>query len=240
MSEKTLNILHIYPRDMNIYGDYGNVLVLARRAQWHGYTPKIMHYNPGSVFPKNVDIIVGGGGQDSGQDKVQADLQKIAPHLQALADNDVPMLLICGLYQLFGNYFKTQDGHVIDGIGILDIETIAGPERMIGNIITQSPEFGRIIGFENHSGLTYLRKGVEPLAKVIRGAGNNNQDKSEGARYRNVIGTYLHGSLLPKNPQIADSMLQIAATKKFGSFTPKPIDDSITDMARKYAFKRPR
>lgn len=240
MSEKTLNILHIYPRDMNIYGDYGNVLVLARRAQWHGYTPKIMHYNPGSAFPKDVDIIVGGGGQDSGQDKVQADLQKIAPQLQLLADADVPMLLICGLYQLFGNYFKTQDGHVIDGIGILDIETIAGSERMIGNIITDSSEFGRIVGFENHSGLTYLRKGVEPFAKVIRGGGNNNQDKSEGARYRNVIGTYLHGSLLPKNPQIADWMLQIAFTKKFGSFTPKPIDDSIADLARKHAFKRPR
>jgi CobQ-like glutamine amidotransferase family enzyme len=199
-----------------------------------------MHYNPGSAFPKDVDIIVGGGGQDSGQDKVQADLQKIAPQLQLLADADVPMLLICGLYQLFGNYFKTQDGHVIDGIGILDIETIAGSERMIGNIITDSSEFGRIVGFENHSGLTYLRKGVEPFAKVIRGGGNNNQDKSEGARYRNVIGTYLHGSLLPKNPQIADWMLQIAITKKFGSFTPKPIDDSIADLARQHAFKRPR
>ena len=120
---------------------------------------------------------------------------------------------------LFGNYFKTQDGHVIDGIGILDIETIAGSERMIGNIITDSSEFGRIVGFENHSGLTYLRKGVEPFAKVIRGGGNNNQDKSEGARYRNVIGTYPRPAT-PQNPQIADWMLQIAITKKFGSFTP--------------------
>lgn len=240
MADETLNILHLYPQDMNIYGDYGNVLTLARRAQWQGYTPKIIHYNPGRAFPKNIDIIVGGGGQDSGQDRIKNDLHRIAPVLRKHADDGTPILLICGLYQLFGNYFKTQDGHTIDGIGILDIETVAGAERLIGNIRTRSEQFGELIGFENHSGLTYLGKGASPLATVIRGAGNNNQDKTEGARYNNVIGTYLHGSLLPKNPVLADWILETAITKKLGSYKPKKIDDGLTYLAREHAVKRPR
>ncbi|MDB5184192.1 MAG: hypothetical protein JWO07_873, partial [Candidatus Saccharibacteria bacterium] len=113
MMSKPLVILQLYPRDMNIYGDHGNVLVLARRALWHGYQPKVISYNPGDAFPDDVDIVIGGGGQDSGQDKIQNDLLKIGPKLKKLADSDTPMLLICGLYQLFGTSFKTQDGHII-------------------------------------------------------------------------------------------------------------------------------
>lgn len=240
MSGKQLIIVQLYPRDMNIYGDHGNLLVLKKRAQWHGYNPKIISYNPGDSFPKDVDIILGGGGQDSGQDRIKADLLKIGPKLRDLADDSTPMLLICGLYQLFGKFFKTQDGHMIDGIGLLDIETSAGAERLIGNIVTHSDQFGDIIGYENHSGQTFLGKGVEPLGRVIRGAGNNGQDDSEGARYKNVIGSYLHGSLLPKNPMIADWMIEKAAVKKFGTFTPGEIDDSIAAQARIDAAARPR
>lgn len=237
---KTLNILHLYPKDMNVYGDYGNILTLARRAQWHGYTPKILHYNPGGTFPAGVDIIVGGGGQDSGQDRIQSDLHKIAPKLKKHAESGTPILVICGLYQLFGEYFKTQEGHVIKGIGLLDVKTVAGRERLVGNITIESPDFGTLIGYENHSGQTYLGANVTPLGKVRRGAGNNTQDGSEGARYRNVIGSYMHGSLLPKNPNLADWILQTAITKKFGSFTPGNIDDSYATLARKHALKRPR
>ena len=237
---KSLRILQLYPRDMNIYGDWGNVLTLKRRAEWHGYDVQVLEYNPGDAFPEDIDIVIGGGGQDSGQSIIQDDLQKIAPKLKYLADNSTPMLVICGLYQLFGNFFKTKDSELIPGIGIFDIETHGGLERLIGNIITESSDFGQIIGYENHSGLTYLGKNVGPLGKVIRGAGNNGQDESEGARYKNVIGSYLHGSLLPKNPRIADFLIEKASMNKFGNFEPTVIDDSFAEKARVIALKRPR
>lgn len=240
MNEKQITIVQLYPRDMNIYGDWGNVLVLKRRLEWHGYGVRLIEYNPGDTFPNDVDIIIGGGGQDSGQDTVQADLLSIRTKLREHADNDTPMLMICGLYQMFGKFFKTQDGHIIEGIDLLDIETHAGPERLIGNIITASSEFGNIIGYENHSGQTFLGKDIKPLGNVIKGAGNNGQDDTEGARYHNVIGTYLHGSILPKNPNIADFLIEKAITKKYGEFIPSVIDDRFAELARKVALKRPR
>lgn len=240
MNKKELTILQLYPRDMNIYGDWGNTLTLKRRAQWHGYTPVLREYNPGDTFPENADIIVGGGGQDSGQDKIQQDLLSIGDELHALANNDTPMLMICGLYQMFGKFFKTQDGHIIKGIELLDVETHAGPERLIGNTVTQSSQFGTIIGYENHSGQTFLGQGVQPLGKVIKGAGNNGQDETEGVRYKNVIASYLHGSLLPKNPAIADFLIEQAAIKKYGDFAPTVIEDRFAELAREVAAKRPR
>lgn len=240
MSDRTIKVLQLYPRDMNIYGDSGNTLVLTQRIKWHGYTPELISYNPGDKLPMDIDIVIGGGGQDSGQDKIQADLLKIGDNLKQLAENGTPMLMICGLYQLFGKFFKTSDGHVIQGIGLFDIETHAGPERLIGNIITQSPDFGDIIGYENHSGQTFLGEGVSPLGTIIKGAGNNGQDDTEGARYKNVIGSYLHGSLLPKNPAIADFLIEKAAENKFGDFAPTVIDDRFARLAREHAVKRPR
>lgn len=240
MNEKQINILQLYPRDMNIYGDWGNVLVLKRRLEWHGYATQILEYNQGDTFPGDVDIIVGGGGQDSGQDNIQADLLRIKDKLGTLADANTPMLLICGLYQQFGKFFKAQDGHIIQGIGVLDIETHAGPERLIGNIVTQSKEFGQIIGYENHSGQTFLGKGVMPFGRVTKGAGNNGQDETEGARYRNVIGSYMHGSILPKNPAVADFLIEKAIVKKYGEFVPTVIDDRFAELARLHALKRPR
>ena len=235
-----LHILQLYPKDMNIYGDWGNVLTVIQRAKWHGYTPILHEYNPGDAFPETIDIIIGGGGQDAGQDVIQADLLSIAPKLHELVRSDTPMLVICGLYQLFGKFFRTKDGHTIQGVGIFDIETHGGPERMIGNIVTSSTEFGEIIGYENHSGQTFLSDKVQPLGKVIKGAGNNGQDEFEGARVRNVIGSYLHGSLLPKNPTIADWLIEKAATKRYGDFTPTVIDDRFAVEARRIALTRPR
>ncbi len=225
---------------MNIYGDWGNTLVLMRRLEWSGYTVELMEYNPGDTFPADVDLIVGGGGQDSGQDAIQQDLQNIGPKLIELANQGVPMLMICGMYQLFGNFFKTRQGEIIKGIGLLDIETYGGAERLIGNIVTKSDLFGDIIGYENHSGQTYLGKNLKPLGQVYRGAGNNGKDATEGVIYKNVIGTYLHGSLLPKNPAIADWLLEQAATRKFGDYSPNVIDDSFANTARNIAMTRPR
>ncbi len=235
----TLNIVQLYPRDMNIYGDWGNVLTVMQRAKWHGYEPVLHEYNPGDAFPQDVDILIGGGGQDAGQDKIQADLLKIAPKLHELVKTDTPMLAICGLYQMFGNFFRTKDGHEIKGIGIFNLETHGGPERMIGNIVTKSEEFGEIIGYENHSGQTFLGEGTQPLGKIVKGAGNNGQDEYEGARVRNVIGSYLHGSLLPKNPVIADWLIEKAVTKKYGEFAPTVIDDRFAIEARRIALTRP-
>lgn len=240
MSSKKLRILQLYPKDMNIYGDWGNVLALKKRAQWHGYEPEIIEYNPGGTFPGTIDIIIGGGGQDSGQDEIQADLLSIGPTLRKLANEGTPMLVICGLYQLFGRFFKVSDGHTIEGIKIFDAETHAGPERLIGNVVTQSPEFGEIIGYENHSGQTFLGKDLHPLGIIQRGAGNNGHDETEGARYKNVIGSYLHGSLLPKNPRLADWLIEQACNNRYGSFSPQVIDDHLAEKARKIARKRPR
>jgi hypothetical protein len=238
-SSKELTVLQLYPNEMNIYGDRGNVLTLLRRIEWHGYTPKLAYHHPDKPLPKNADIIVGGGGQDSGQNKVQDDLLKIGGDLHKLADSDVPMLMICGLYQLFGRFFKTAEGETIKGIGLFKAETHAGPKRLIGNIVTDTP-FGKVIGYENHSGLTYLDDGQEPFGKVVKGAGNNGKDQTEGAVYKSVYGSYLHGSLLPKNPELAGALIAKAAENKFGELDATVIDDRFATLARSVAIKRPR
>lgn len=239
-TNKQITILQLYPDKMNIYGDWGNVLTLKRRLEWHGYKPVVLEYNEGDKFPDKVDILVGGGGQDSGQVVIQDDLLALGPKLRQLAEDDTPMLVICGLYQLFGHFFKTLNGTMIKGIGLLDIETHGGTERLIGNIVTESKQFGEIIGYENHSGQTFLGKNATPLGLVQKGAGNNGHDTTEGVIYKNVIGTYMHGSLLPKNPQIADFLIEKAVTKRYGEFVPTVIDDSFAEQARKIAAGRPR
>lgn len=237
---QSITILQLYPRDMNIYGDQGNLQVLVRRLEWYGYAPKVITYNAGDSLPKSADIVIGGGGQDSGQEKIHADLLKIGPTLKAWADDGTPMLMVCGLYQLFGRFFRTLNNTVIEGIGILDIETYGTNERLIGNIITSSDAFGEIIGYENHSGQTFLGENATPFASVIRGAGNNSKDGHEGVLYKNVIGTYLHGSILPKNPAVADFLIKTAVKRKYGSFSTDLIDDMFATMARAVARERPR
>lgn len=157
-----------------------------------------------------------------------------------MANDGVPMLVICGLYQLFGKFFKTASGEIIPGIGLFNIETYGKSERLIGNIITLSDDFGEIIGYENHSGQTFLGTNVVPLGYVRLGAGNNLADTTEGARYRNVIGSYLHGSLLPKNPAIADFLIEKAVTRKYGDFSTDVINDQFASEARRIASTRPR
>lgn len=239
-SKGTIRVLQLYPRDMNIYGDWGNALVLQQRLKWHGYTPELLEYNPGDDFPDEVDLIVAGGGQDSGQLVIQDDLQMRAETLRGLAEDDAPMLVICGLYQLFGHFFKTRSGTVIPGIGILDVETHGTDERLIGNVKVTTPEFGEVLGYENHSGQTTLGPGVTPLGTVEKGTGNNSKDGHEGARYRNIVASYLHGSLLPKNPAIADFLIRNAVERKYGSFTPGEPDDHFAVLAREHAARRPR
>ncbi len=236
---RQLTLLHLYPQQMNIYGDWGNVLTLVQRAKWHGYDMSVVSQYPGKPLPRDIDIIIGGGGQDSGQSVIQDDLLRIGPDIKRLADQHVPMLMICGLYQLFGHFFQTKDGEQIRGIGLFDIETYGGDRRMIGNIVTQTT-YGEMIGYENHSGMTVLGDSQQSFGKVVRGDGNNGKDKTEGAVYKRVFGSYMHGSLLPKNPVFADALLEYAALHRYGSFEPGVIDDHFADEARRIASARPR
>ncbi|NKX49609.1 glutamine amidotransferase [Arthrobacter deserti] len=235
-----IDLLQLYPRDMNIYGDWGNVLTLRKRLQLRGYEVRLHEYNPGDAFPAQVDLFVGGGGQDSGQNRIQSDLLSLAGRLKELAEDGVPMLAICGLYQLFGNFFKTGTGEVIKGIGLLNVDTVAGPTRLIGNTVIESSEFGTVIGYENHSGQTFLKEGAQPFGMVTKGEGNNGQDGTEGARYRNVVASYLHGSLLPKNPAMADFLIPGAVTRRHGSFDDTPLHVPYEAQARLDAAARPR
>ena len=197
---KQINIIHLYPNEMNTYGDRGNIITLMRRAEWHGYEPVLHHHHPGKPFPQKADLIFGGGGQDSAQSNIQNDVLVIGDNLRQLADNDVPMLMICGMYQLFGHKFITHDKQEIKGIGILNLETYATKKRLIGNLAVKTRDFGILYGFENHSGQTFLSKNQPALGKVIRGHGNNAHDKHEGAIKNNIIGCYLHGPAFTHEP----------------------------------------
>ena len=245
-----IDIVSLYPKDMNIYGDTGNVLTIERRLTLYGYAPRIHMVNQRDPWPGRVDVILGGGGQDTGQKKIIDDLYARADTLRALAADGVPMLMICGLYQLFGEYFETVDGARLDGIGIIGAYTVGRDARMIGNLVEHSDEFGTIIGYENHSGQTFLRDGVRPFGTVDHdGMGNNGEDHTEGARVHNVIGTYMHGSLLPKNPAVSDFLIRTAVERRYGTFapggTPTQRDeltriDTVAQHARDVAQVRPR
>lgn len=237
----TINILHLYPKEMNLYGDHGNVKALVKRCEWRGIEAKVYEHELGNEIPDDIDIIFGGGGQDSGQSKIEEDLKKIGPRLKEMVDSGTPALIICGVYQLFGKYFHTQEDKTIDGIDVMDLYTEAGPARLIGNITIESPEFGEIVGYENHSGLTYIGDKDVAFGKVVVGAGNNGSDGTEGMRYRNCIGTYLHGPILPKNPKVADYLIKTAIERRTGEKADlKPLDDSIEERAHKVSASRPR
>ena len=240
MTDRTVHLVQLYPRDMNIYGDWGNTLTLKRRLEKYGFAVRLSDHNPGDPFPPDADLLVGGGGQDSGQFRVQEDLQRIAPELRAMAADGVPMLAICGLYQLFGHEFRTGAGEALPGIGILDLTTVGGPTRLIGNIVLESPEFGTVVGYENHSGVTRLGPDQTPLGRVVKGAGNNGEDGTEGARVHHVVGSYLHGSMLPKNPAVADHLIRAAVERRLGVFDAAPLDDTLAERAREVAQARPR
>lgn len=236
-----IKILHLYPKEMNLYGDHGNVLAIKRRCEWRNIDVEVIEHEPDNQIPKDIDIIFGGGGQDSGQGIIEDDLQEIAPKLKDMIEDGVPCLVICGLYQLFGKYFQTSNGKKIMGASILDVITNAGPERLIGNIVINSYRFGEVVGYENHSGLTSIGPNVNPFGEVILGAGNNGEDKTEGCRYKNCIGTYLHGPILPKNPKLADFFIEKALERKSATGVMlKKLDDEIEEKAHASAASRPR
>ena len=212
---KTLKIAHLYSNLLNIYGDGGNILTLKKRCEWRGIPVEIEEINVGDTL-KEHDLYFIGGGQDKQQIEVAKELQKHKDFLSKERDRGAVFLGICGGYQLFGHYYQPFEGDKLAGISLLDAYTIAGNERFIGNVTAQtdivSPN--TLVGFENHSGLTFLQGNTKPLAKIINGNGNNGKDGFEGARYKNVFGTYLHGSFLPKNVHFADHLIELAINEK--------------------------
>ncbi|CAN5379450.1 glutamine amidotransferase [soil metagenome] len=232
-----IHLVHLYPREMSIYGDLGNTRCLAARLRWHGYTPVVHDHGPGDPWPERADLILGGGGQDSGQVAVQEDLDTQADRLRALAEDGIPMLMVCGMYQLFGTSFVTVENERIPGLGILDVMTKGNDDRMIGPVVLQT-EFGSVVGYENHSGSTVLGRSQAAFGRVLHGEGNNGTDAYEGASYRNVIGTYLHGPVLPANPVLADGLLEIACRRVTGDFLPADVDDSVAEDAHRAQLTR--
>lgn len=226
-----LTIAHLYPKLLNIYGDFGNVLTLKRRCEARNIDVEIVQINVGDeIDTENIDIYFMGGGQDKQQIEVSKELQKQKEALTKAANEGRVFLAICGGYQLLGKYYQPHNGEKLLGIGILDAYTVAGNKRFIGNVTAETDIFepNTLVGFENHAGLTYLEKGTVPLAKVVVGNGNNGKDKSEGARKNNVFGTYLHGSVLPKNPAFADYLIGTAIKIKYNiAINLSPLDDSI-------------
>jgi lipid II isoglutaminyl synthase (glutamine-hydrolysing) len=220
VSGETLRIAHLYADEMNIYGDRGNILTLTKRAEWRGIAVDVQAIGRGpSPDLSEIDLIFWGGGQDRDQELVFTDAaaHKVEAIRGAIGGGAV-VLAVCGGYQLLGESYVTADGTRLPGLGLVDLHTVPGAKRNIGNIVIQTSELGldppTLVGFENHSGKTYLGAGLQPLGRVLKGAGNNGEDGGEGVVAGNVFGTYLHGSLLPKNPHFADLLLERALARR--------------------------
>ena len=226
-----LRICHMYPDVLNLYGDRGNIVCLKKRLLWRGIEVQVRRLPIGETAKlSDYDLVFIGGGQDFEQQVLLEDLHRGKDReIRAAIEDGLPFLTICGGYQMLGSYYETYDGKRCDFIGALDLYTLGSRQRMIGNYKFQcGPESGGsvVVGFENHSGKTWLGSGVQPLGKVLAGFGNNGEDGSEGARYKNVFGTYSHGPLLPKNPAFCDHILLTALQRKYGTADLPALDDS--------------
>ncbi len=231
-----LKIAHLYPDLLNIYGDRGNVLALYQRCQWRGIQVSVTALDLGEkVDPDVYDLYFMGGGQDAQQVLVCDDLhQTKATGLREAVKNEAVFLTICGGYQLLGHYYKPMQGRELKGLSLIDAYTVAGEKRLIGNIVIQRDD-STVVGFENHSGLTHLGEGVRPLGRVITGCGNNNDDKTEGVHSGTLYGTYMHGSLLPKNPKLTDELIEQALRRRYGEISLTPLDDTLEQSAHERA-----
>ena len=233
----SLRLVHLYPDLMNVYGDRGNVLTLVRRAQWRGIAIEVEDVSVGDrIDPRETDLIFFGGGQDREQTVVSQDfVTEKAEVVREAVEDGAALLSVCGGYQLLGQSYTTVDGQELPGAGLFDVRSVPGPRRHIGNVLIETDLDGSnrtLVGFENHSGRTYLGTGVKPLGRTVVGAGNNGEDGTEGAVYRSAIGCYLHGSLLPKNPWLADRLLSDALRHHTGaSMQLAPLDDRLEQEA---------
>jgi CobQ-like glutamine amidotransferase family enzyme len=243
---EAIRLVHLYPDLMSVYGDRGNVLALTRRAEWRGIRIEVRELSLGDKLgPSDVDLIFFGGGQDREQAVVSADfLQQKGGAVREAVEAGAALLSVCGGYQLLGTSYTTVDGQELPGAGLFAVRSVPGPRRHIGNVLVETNLDGQtrtLVGFENHSGRTYLAPGTQPLGRPIVGAGNNGEDGTEGCVYRGAIGCYLHGSLLPKNPWLADRLLRDALAHRRGEpVSLEPLDDRLEETAHQAVAARIR
>jgi lipid II isoglutaminyl synthase (glutamine-hydrolysing) len=233
-----LTIGWLYPTKMNIYGDRGNVIALAQRAKWRGIPAEVKEIGIGDAIPADIDVFFFGGGQDQEQIAVSNDLKGAKGEaLKAAIEAGAAALSVCGGYQLLGHEYRPHEGEPLPGIGLFDLATVAGSERFIGNVIVES-QWGELVGFENHSGLTHLGPTTQPMGRVRIGRGNNGRDGTEGALYKHAVGCYLHGSLLPKNPALTDWLIATGIGKEHGPVELPPLLNDLETVAHRSAVAR--
>lgn len=232
-----LKIAHLYPDLLNLYGDMGNITTIKKRCEWRNIEIQVDSvYGDEKVNFTDYDLIFLGGGSDREQLLVRDKLFAMKKEISSYVNDGGVLLAVCGGYQLLGSYYKLEK-ETIQGLEILDIQTEIGKTRLISDVVLESEEFGTIVGFENHGGRTNIN-GHKPLGKVLYGSGNNGTDKKEGVVYKNVIATYLHGSLLPKNPVLADHIIKKMLELRGMPTDLSPLDDSVELSAHKYIVDR--
>jgi len=233
---RQLRIAHLYPELLNLYADKGNILTLKQRCVWRGLPVEVTLVKLGdSLRLQDYDLVLLGGGSDREQALIGASLQGVRAEWKAAIEDGLPLLGICGGYQLLGDYYQLPDGTKVAGLSVLELVTQAAATRCIGNIVVESDVCGSIVGFENHGGRT--THAHAPLGTVVTGHGNNGLDGAEGVRYKHVIGTYIHGPLLPKNPRLADYVLQTAFDYAGLTVDLAPLNDALEVSAHR-AFQR--
>ena len=242
-----IRVGHLYPDYLNIYADRGNIAVLTRRAAWRGHELEVSAIGMGeSLEPADHDLLYVGGGQDREQALVAQDLAGKGEALRGAVDDGVAVLAVCGGYQLLGRFYRERSGAELPGAGVLPLHTVAGERRMIGDVLLECElepgERRTLAGFENHAGRTILEDGAEPLGRVLAGFGNDGESGFEGCRAGRVIGTYLHGPLLPRNPWLADWILAQALAHRAGGEASdfEPLPDELEGEAHSVAAERAR
>mgnify|MGYP003217470602 FL=1 len=237
--ERPLRIVHLYPDALNLYGDGGNIASLSKRCSWRGIPCRVDQVLMGQALDlTDADIVLLGGGADRDQLAVCRELQAQREKVEAYVEEDGVLLAICGGYQLLGHYYM-MGGERVEGLHVLDIETTAGTTRLIGNVAIESPVCDTpIVGFENHAGRTVLGAGEKPLGRaMIHGTGNNGEDGGEGVLHDGVVGTYLHGPILPKNPGVTDWLIERALRRRGEKVELAPLDDSLELLAHDVAMR---
>ncbi|MBX9770550.1 MAG: hypothetical protein K2X29_04225 [Candidatus Obscuribacterales bacterium] len=241
MEEKLeIRICHLYAHFLNIYGDRGNILTLVKRSEWRGISAEVTAFGLGDKLDIGKhDIYFIGGGQDKQQQVIAEDLKRHKKALKEATDAGAVILSICGGYQLLGHYYRPHEGPELPGLSLIDAHTVAGNKRMIGNVVVKQEDGSTLVGFENHSGKTFLGADTKPLGQVTTGNGNNGEDFFEGVAEKTIFGTYLHGSLLPKNPHFADHLIELALKRRYGEIALPSLDDSFELSAHQRALTLP-
>lgn len=233
-----ITIGHLYPDLLNLYGDRGNIQCMKKRCQWRGIEAEVKEFQiSDTVNFADLDIVLLGGGSDREQMLVCERLRSIRNSFSEYVEDNGAVLAVCGGYQLLGHYYDTSEGR-IEGLSLVDLYTEQGDPRLISNIVIENELFSYpIVGFENHAGRTTIGDN-KPFGKVLFGHGNDGISKEEGVMYKNVIGTYLHGPLLPKNPHVCDLLIANALERKYGVRELAPLDDTQEKQANQYIVER--